>query len=73
MKQNVKLIFDRRKNAAKTGKGTIEILIYLSRDERKWESAGTADQESWEVVAQSKSIQAKMKHYEQVIDAMEKL
>ena len=73
MKQNVKLLFDRRNNAAKTGKGTIEILIYLSREERKWESVGMADKDSWEVVAQSKSIQAKMKHYEQVIDAMKKL
>jgi site-specific recombinase XerD len=73
MKQNVKLIFDRRNNAEKTGKGTIEIQIYLSRNERKWESVGTADKDSWEVVAQNKIIQAKMKHYEQVIEAMQKL
>lgn len=73
MKQNVKLLFDRRNNAEKTGKGTIEIQIYLSRNERKWESVGTADKDSWEVVAQNKTIQAKMKHYEQVIEAMQKL
>ncbi len=73
MKQNVKVIFDRRNKAEKTGKGTIEILIYLSREERKWESLGTADKDSWEVVAQSKSIQAKVKHYEQIIKAMETL
>ena len=35
MKQNVKLLFDRRNTVKKTGKGTIEILVYLSREERK--------------------------------------
>lgn len=73
MKQNVKVIFDRRNTVAKTGKGTIEILIYLSREERKWEAVGVAEPDSWEVKAQSKSIVAKVKHYEQIISAMKML
>lgn len=70
MKQNVKVIFDRRKTVAKTGKGTIEILIYLSREERKWEAVGVAEPDSWEAMAQSRNIVAKVKHYEQIISAM---
>lgn len=70
MKQSVKIVFDRRGKAEKTGFGTIEISIYLSRDERRWESVGTATPDSWEVVAQNRNIQAKMNHYEQVISAM---
>lgn len=73
MKQNVKVIFDRRKTVSKTGKGTIEILIYLSREERKWEAVGVAEPDSWEVKAQSRSIVAKVKHYEQIINAMKML
>jgi site-specific recombinase XerD len=70
MKQNVKLLFDRRNTAKKTGKGTIEILVYLSREERKWEAVGTADEQTWEVMANDRRILAKMKHYEQIINAM---
>ena len=70
MKQNVKLLFDRRNTVKKTGKGTIEILVYLSREERKWEAVGTADEQSWEVMANDRRILAKMKHYEQIINAM---
>ena len=73
MKQNVKILFDRRNTVAKTGKGTIEVLVYLSREERKWEAIETATPDEWEVVAQKKSIQAKVKHYELVINAMKQL
>lgn len=73
MKQNVKVVFDRKNQAAKTGIGKVEILIYLSREERKYETVATSDKDSWEVVAQGKSILAKMKHYEQIINAMKML
>ena len=59
MKQNVKLLFDRRNTVKKTGKGTIEILVYLSREERKWEAVGTADEQSWEVMANDRRILTK--------------
>jgi hypothetical protein len=70
MRQSVKIVFDRKKQAAKTGRGKIELYIYLSRTETKWETVGASDSDSWEVVAQNRNIQAKMKHYEQVISAM---
>jgi site-specific recombinase XerD len=68
--KNVKVIFDRRKTVAKTGIGTIDICVYLKEGQRKFESVGSATPEEWEVVAQGREIQAKIKHYEQIINAM---
>ena len=70
MRQNVKIVFDRKKQVEKTGRGKIELYIYLSRKETKWETVGDSDLKNWEVAAQNRNIQAKMKHYEQVISAM---
>jgi site-specific recombinase XerD len=68
--KNVKVIFDRRKTVAKTGIGTIDICVYLKEGQRKFESVGSATPEEWEVVAQGREIQAKVKNYEQIINAM---
>ena len=73
MKQNVKVVFDRKNQAAKTGTGKIEICIYLNREERKWETVGASEAATWEVAAQSRNILAKVKHYEQIINAMKML
>ena len=73
MKQNVKIVFDRKKQSAKTGKGKIELYIYLSRAETKWETVDEAEVDKWEVAALSRNIQAKVKHYEQIINAMKML
>ena len=37
MKQNVKIVFDRKGQAEKNGTGKIELYIYLSRGEKKYE------------------------------------
>jgi site-specific recombinase XerD len=71
MKKHVKVIFDRRGLAEKKGTGVIDICIYLNRGERKYESVGSATPDRWEVVAQDINIQAKVKHYEEVIKAMQ--
>lgn len=70
MTSHIKVIFDRKKTAAKSGTGKIDIRIYLKEGERKFETVATATPENWEAVAQSRSIVAKVKHYEQVINAM---
>ncbi len=70
MTKNVQVIFDRRGLATKTGKGTIEIRVYLKAGERRYESMGISTPDKWEVEAQSKHIMTKVKHYEQVINAM---
>lgn len=69
----VKIIFDRRKTASKTGTGNIDICVYLSHTQRKFETVGSATPDSWEAAAQDKAILAKVKHYEQVINAMQLL
>lgn len=73
MKQNVKIVFDRKKLVAKKGIAKIELYIYLAKKEYKWETVGEAKMEDWEVESQSKRIQAKLIHYEQIINAMKKL
>lgn len=73
MKKHVKVIFDRRKTAKKTGTGMIDICIYLKTGERKFETVGSSSPENWKVAVQDLSIQAKLKHYEQIILAMQTL
>ena len=73
MNKNVKIVFDRKKTAAKTGKGKIEIVVYLNRSERKRETVATATPDDWEVVSLGRNIQAKVKHYEEILKAMQTL
>jgi len=70
MNKNVKVIFDRKNQASKTGTGKIDIRIYLKDGERKFETVGRATIEDSEAAMQSKNIVAKVKHYEQIINAM---
>ena len=70
MIKNIKVIFDRKKTVEKTGFGKIDICIYLKGGERKYETVATSTLENWESVVQSKEIQAKLLHYEHVINAM---
>jgi len=71
--KSVKIIFDRRKTASKTGTGNIDICVYLNHTQRKFETVGNATPDNWEAAAQDKAIVAKVKHYEQVINAMQLL
>ena len=73
MKKYVKIVFDRKNKAGKTGTGKIEICVYLNREERRWETVGTSTPDQWEVAAQNRNILAKVKHYEEVIRAMQML
>jgi len=73
MSKNVKVIFDRKNQVSKTGTGKIDIRIYLKDGERKFETVGHATLEDSEAAMQSKNIVAKVKHYEQIINAMKLL
>ena len=70
MKERVKVVFDRKGIAKKTGVGKVELQVYLTWTQRKWITVGTSTAEDWEADAQSRQIQAKIKHYEQIINAM---
>ena len=73
MKERVKVVFDRKGAAKKTGVGKVELLVYLSWTQRKWETVGTATADDWEVMAQNLNIRTKIKYYEGVLKAMETL
>ena len=73
MSKSVRVVFDRRGTVEKTGYGKIELCIYLKRGERKYESVGESTADQWEIDANGKAIVAKIKHYEQVINAMQML
>jgi hypothetical protein len=70
MKERVKVVFDRKGTAKKTGVGKVELQVYLSWTLRKWITVGTSTVEDLETDAQSRQIQSKIKHYEQIINAM---
>ena len=70
MKERVKVVFDRKGTAKKTGVGKVELQVYLSWTQRKWITVGTSTVEDLETDAQSRQIQSKIKHYEQIINAM---
>ena len=70
MKERVKVVFDRKGTAKKTGVGKVELQVYLSWTQRKWITVGTSTVEDWETDAQSRQIQSKIKHYEQILNTM---
>ena len=73
MKERVKVVFDRKGTAKKTGVGKVELQVYLTWNQRKWITVGTSTAEDWEADAQSRDIQAKIKHFELIIKSMETL
>ena len=70
MKKRVRVVYDRKKVSAKTGTGKIELSVYLQGGERKWITVGEASPNEWMAIAESKAIQSKVTHYEEVIKAM---
>ena len=54
-KQFVDVIYDRRKLAAKRGKGYVEVRVYLGRNERKYFPMGMASPDEWETLGHLQS------------------
>lgn len=73
MNKSVRLVFDRKGSVTKTGYGKIEIYVYLSRTERKYEAVGEGTPDNWGTTALDKFVVAKMKRYEQIVSAMKTL
>ena len=73
LKENVTVIFDRKKQAAKRGSGKVELRIYLGRTERKYISLGDFPAEKWEKFASSPQVKAERRKCEQIVGAMELL
>ena len=70
-KNYVSVVFDRKKMLKKRGVGTIEIRIYLARDQRKYYSMGTASPQEWKSIAQREDISAKIESFQKIVNAME--
>lgn len=73
LKENVTVIFDRKKQVEKRGSGKVELRIYLGRTERKYISLGDFPAEKWEKFASSPQVKAERRKCEQIVGAMELL
>ena len=60
MKERVKVVFDRKGTAKKTGVGKVELQVYLSWTLRKLITVGTSTVEDLETDAQSRQIQSRL-------------
>ena len=69
-KSRVDVIFDRKKKVAKTGKGLVELRIYLNHKERKHISLAEIRPDEWEDFKSQPSVQAEILRYQSIIEAM---
>lgn len=69
-KQEVVVIFDRKKVADKRGKGKVEVRVYISRTERKYISLGDVAPDELETFISSPRVCAIKKRCEQFLAAM---
>lgn len=51
--KNVTFIFDRLENATKTGRGKVEIRVYLNRNVRKYIVVGETTKNGWKTYQNS--------------------
>ena len=70
-KQFVDVIYDRRKLAAKRGKGYVEVRVYLGRNERKYFPMGQAAPDEWEDLAASDEVQRLLRKCKKIVTAMD--
>ena len=69
-KSHVDVIYDRKKKVAKTGKGLVELRIYLNHKERKHISLAEIRPDEWEDYKSKPSVQAEILRYQSIIEAM---
>ena len=72
-KQFVDVIYDRRKLAAKRGKGYVEVRVYLGRNERKYFPMGMATPDEWETLAASEEETSLLRKCKKIVSAMDVL
>lgn len=67
-KSFVSAVYDRRKSVEKTGVGSVEIFIYLSRTERKYIALQTCNPEEWYHFQRSQKLKNEIAIYQDVLD-----
>ncbi len=72
-KSRLTVIFDRKKKAAKSGKGQVEIRIYLNHKTCKYVAIGEVTPDEFESYACSPKVKSEILHYEEILHAMETL
>lgn len=72
-KKNVTVIFDRLGNVNKTGRGKVEIRVYLGRNARKYIVVGETTKTGWKSYQNSRELQIQVERYEEVVRAMKLL
>lgn len=72
-KKNVTVIFDRQGVVGKTGRGKVEIRVYLAANVRKYIVVGEATKTGWKSYQNSKELQFQVEKYEEVVRAMKLL
>ena len=71
-KDFVTVIYDRKKEVTKTGRGKVEIRIYLGNGVRKYVTLQSCDPFEWEEFQGSEELKAQVAIYTHVVDAMRK-
>ena len=69
-KSFVSAVYDRRKSVEKTGVGSVEIFIYLSRTERKYIALQSCNPEEWYHIQRSQKLKDEIAIYQDVVDNM---
>jgi len=72
-KNYVKVIFDRSGKAKKTGRGKVEIRVYLATNVRKYIVVGETTKSSWKTYQNSKELAIQVERYEEIVRAMKLL
>ena len=72
-KKCVKVIFDRTGKAKKTGRGKVEIRVYLATNVRKYIVLGETTKASWKTYQNSKELAIQVERYEEIVRAMKLL
>ena len=72
-KKNVTVIFDRLGAVKKTGRGKVEIRVYLDRNVRKYIVVGETTKTGWLSYQNSKELQLQVKKYDEIVRAMKTL
>lgn len=71
-KEIVTVIYDRKNEVAKKGRGKVEIRIYLGNGARKYVTINNCDPFEWKVYQTSKELQTQLCIYKQLVKTMQK-
>ena len=69
-KEAVKVVFDRKKRAARLGHGIIDIVINLGDGERKYMAFGSATPMEWRRIEKNKELLDQVAKYNDILKAM---